>query len=76
MRTIISIEEITDEDERRVGGKSFVSASLAYRGLKIPAGLCVTTDVYQRFIDEFGLRERIMMELSRKKLEDMRWEEG
>ena len=75
MRTIISIGEITDEDKGRVGGKSFVSASLASRGLKIPAGLCVTTDVYQRFIDEFGLRERIMMELSRKKLEDMRWEE-
>ena len=75
MRTIISIGEITDEDKGRVGGKSFVSASLDSRGLKIPAGLCVTTDVYQRFIDEFGLRERIMMELSRKKLEDMRWEE-
>ena len=75
MRTIISIGEITDQDEKRVGGKSFVSASLASRGLKIPAGLCVTTDVYRRFIDEFGLRERIMMELARKKLEDMRWEE-
>ena len=75
MRTIISIGEITDEDKGRVGGKSFVSASLASRGLKIPAGLCVTTDVYRRFIDEFGLRERIMMELARKKLEDMRWEE-
>ncbi len=44
-------------------------------GLRVPGGFCVTADAYEYFIEETGLRGRIAMELGRKRLEEMRWEE-
>jgi pyruvate,water dikinase len=44
-------------------------------GLRVPGGFCVTAEAYERFIEETGLRGRISIELGRKRLEDMRWEE-
>jgi pyruvate,water dikinase len=48
---------------------------MARAGIPVPDTLCVTADAYERYASDTGLRERILLELNRKRFEDMRWEE-
>ena len=75
MNWILEIDNIRPEDRRRVGGKGYSLSLLARGGFSIPQTICVTSDAYQAYVTGTGLRERIMMELHRKDLSDMRWEE-
>ena len=58
-----------------VGGKAAALGELAAIGAAVPRGVVVTTAAYHAFLDTAGLRERILLELSRKPFEEMRWEE-
>jgi pyruvate,water dikinase len=58
-----------------VGGKGANLARLKQAGLRVPGGFCITIAAYERFVKEARLTERIRMELGRKPLESMRWEE-
>lgn len=58
-----------------VGGKAASLSSLIQAGFKVPRGFCITTSGYEQFIVEAGLSEYIAMELGRKTLDGMRWEE-
>ena len=37
--------------------------------------VCITSDAYQEYAVNTGLRERILLELHRKDFKEMRWEE-
>jgi pyruvate,water dikinase len=43
--------------------------------MDIPRAISITTDAYEAYVTETGLRTRIMMELNRKSYDDIRWEE-
>jgi pyruvate,water dikinase len=58
-----------------VGGKAARLGSLIQAGFRVPRGFCITTRAYERFIAEAGLSKRLAMELGRKPLDAMRWEE-
>ncbi len=75
MTLILPIEHISEKDRPKVGGKAFALASLHRAGFNVPTALCVTSDVYDRYVLSTGIRERILMEIHRKAFEDMRWEE-
>ena len=75
MRSIIPLQEITEADREQVGGKAFSLATLGRMGMNVPDALCVTAEVYNRFITLTHLRERILLELNRKSFREMRWEE-
>ena len=75
MSWVIPLDAVKTEHRPLVGGKGFALAQLAQHGLRLPQGICITTEVYQRFVDTSGLRERIQLELNRKAFEAMRWEE-
>jgi len=75
MSKIIRLNEIDDTARRRVGGKSLVLAQMAQAGFLVPETVCVTTDVYNAYLELTGLREKIMLELYRKDMGEMRWEE-
>ncbi|MFP4351119.1 MAG: PEP/pyruvate-binding domain-containing protein, partial [Desulfococcaceae bacterium] len=75
MQTVIPLQDINPEDLSRVGGKAVALAKLARSGFSVPDGLCVTTEVYDAYIDAAGLRERILLELNRKEARHLRWEE-
>ena len=62
-------------DERIVGGKAAKLAQLAGADFEVPGGFCLTTWAYEAFINDAGITAAIRMELGRKPLEDMRWEE-
>jgi pyruvate,water dikinase len=62
-------------DRTASGGKAVALARLAHAGFRVPDFLCLRTSSYNEFVDRTGIRERILLELSRKDFADMRWEE-
>jgi pyruvate,water dikinase len=75
MKTVIHLEEITEKDRTRVGGKGYALAMMARRRLNVPDAVCLGTEAYRAYVASTGLRERILLELSRKDFREMRWEE-
>jgi len=61
--------------DRLVGGKAATLGSLIRAGFRVPRGFCITTRAYERFVAGADLRGHIAMELGRKPLDAMRWEE-
>jgi len=74
-RLIYNLDELNSSSSETVGGKARSLGYLIINGIKVPKGSVITGDVYDMFVDETGLRGRILIELSRKSFEDMRWEE-
>jgi phosphohistidine swiveling domain-containing protein len=72
---VIPLSRAADVDERLVGGKAANLARLAQAGVRVPDGFCVTSAAYERFLLEGDLVCVIEMELGRKLLDQMRWEE-
>lgn len=75
MNWTIPVANINDSDRHRVGGKGFALASMFRQGFNIPDTLCVSSDLYDAYVNRSGLRERIQLELHRKDFQEMRWEE-
>ena len=75
MKKFLLLHKIDHRDRSRVGGKGFVLSKMAEMGLLVPVTACITADAYNEYLDRTGLRERIMLEIHRKDLSDMRWEE-
>jgi rifampicin phosphotransferase len=75
MNLFIPIECVHEPHRSKVGDKAFALGRLIQAGFRVPYAASVTTDAYVDFVSSTGLRERIFMELNRKSLSDMRWEE-
>lgn len=75
MSRILAAEDIRPKDRHRVGGKGYALSLLVKSGFRIPETICITSDVYQEYVMQTGLRERILLELHRKDFKEMRWEE-
>ncbi|RPJ76687.1 MAG: hypothetical protein EHM15_01570, partial [Desulfobacteraceae bacterium] len=75
MPLILHPHEISGGDRLKVGGKAFALARLVKAGFEVPEFLSITADAYRRFVETTGLAERILLELNRKELRQMRWEE-
>jgi len=43
--------------------------------LPVPKTICISTNAYERFMNETELRSRVLMEYHRKPFDQMRWEE-
>jgi pyruvate,water dikinase len=72
---IVPLKDARALGNRRVGGKAEKLAALIACGYRVPRGICITTEAYRRFVTDSALNERIRMELGRKPLSSMRWEE-
>ncbi len=75
MNGILSLAQILESGPQKVGGKAYTLALAEKNGFWVPETVCLTTDLYDEFVGEGGLRERIQLELHRKPFEQMRWEE-
>ena len=75
MNYVIPLEKIRATDRARVGEKCYRLAKLARKDFRLPKTLVITTDAYDAFVLQNGLKERILMALHRKDFQDMRWEE-
>ncbi len=72
---ILTHDTLTPETQGVAGGKTRRIAQLRDLGCTVPPWFCVTTEAYNAFLDQTGMRERIALELHRKVFEEMRWEE-
>jgi phosphoenolpyruvate synthase/pyruvate phosphate dikinase len=75
MSLVIPLHHVGKATRHLVGGKAFALAMMRERGFRVPEALCITTTAYRQFVEITGILERIWMELSRKNLDQMRWEE-
>lgn len=75
MKPAIPLPLVSDADRHLVGGKCFALSVLLRHGITVPATVCVPTGAYELYLTVGGLRERIQLELNRRDLDDMRWEE-
>ncbi len=74
-RWVIPLAEAGASDEQFIGGKAAKLAQLARGGFRVPGGFSITTQAYEAFVRENNLARVIRMELGRKPLASMRWEE-
>ncbi len=72
---LIPLQDVTARDERLIGGKAAKLARLLQAGFRVPGGFCITTPAYEHFLTRGNLVDLVRMELGRKPLESMRWEE-
>jgi len=74
-RYIIPLSEAVGRNRKFVGHKAASLASMINAGIRVPAGICLTSRAYDIFLEQTGLDKRVIFELNRKRFEDMRWEE-
>ena len=74
-RWVIPLSECATVGEEFVGGKARTLGGLLRDGWRVPPGVVVSTLAYDRFQREGDLERRVRMELGRKPMDGMRWEE-
>ena len=74
-RLLIRLADLEQNDEKIVGGKAAKLGQLARAGFKVPNGFCLTTRAYEAFLRDANITTAIRMELGRKSMDEMRWEE-
>ncbi|WP_454062852.1 PEP/pyruvate-binding domain-containing protein [Candidatus Nitrospira salsa] len=72
---IISLNDPSGVDSNLVGGKAASLAELISADVRVPSGFCLTVSAYHHFVAQSHLASVIQMELGRKPLDKMRWEE-
>jgi pyruvate,water dikinase len=75
MTYVLPLDQIRAEHRSKAGGKAYALAELTTAGLRVPAGLAVTTGAYDDYVSRTGVRERVLLELNWKPFSEMRWEE-
>lgn len=72
---IISLGDTAGLDVNVVGGKAASLAEMIAIGIRVPPGFCLTVSAYRQFLASSHLSGVIRMELGKKTLNKMRWEE-
>ncbi len=72
---IVPLTQAGNFAEKQIGGKARTLGRLIAAGYRVPDGFCIDVRAYERFIESTGLSVKIQMELARKPLSTMRWEE-
>jgi phosphoenolpyruvate synthase/pyruvate phosphate dikinase len=72
---IIPLAEAAGVAEARIGGKAYNLGRLIQAGYRVPAGFCIPVEAYAAFVRSADLEPTLRLELGRKLLSDMRWEE-
>jgi pyruvate,water dikinase len=75
MSLIVDLSDTGSVEPSTWGGKAAALSSLMDEGFRVPGGLVLTTGAYVTYIRDTRLLERILLEVHRKRSEDMRWEE-
>ncbi len=70
IKDIYRLEEIHQADRPVVGGKAANLGDLA-RGLRVPAGFCLSSNAYYRNLENHGINEKIREKLAGLDIQDM-----
>jgi len=72
---VVSLTDAQARDDKIVGGKVAKLSRLVGSGCRVPPGFCLTIAAYESFVRHGDIETAIRMELGRKSLDSMRWEE-
>ncbi|HSG29175.1 MAG TPA: PEP/pyruvate-binding domain-containing protein, partial [Candidatus Krumholzibacterium sp.] len=72
---VIPLKDSSGDNRIDAGNKAAALASIMEQGIPVPDGICLTRYAYDLFVQETGVADMIMVELGRKRFEEMRWEE-
>jgi len=72
---ILTLDQLDEEHRPLVGGKAFSLAAMHKNGFLVPPAICITVKAYRHYIAATGLLDQIVLDLYRKRFEEMRWEE-
>lgn len=72
---VVALGDIACLEGNMVGGKATSLTKLINADVPVPRGFCLTVSAYQHFLAQSDLLRVIQMELGRKQLDNMRWEE-
>jgi len=75
LRWVVPLADVDTAAELPVGGKAARLAQLVRAGFRVPPGFCIPVAAYERFVAVNRLDRTLRLELGRKPLEAMRWEE-
>ena len=70
-----TLQETNGELAALIGGKGMALFTLYNAGLPVARPICIGTSGYELFVEQNQLREKINLELHRKDIKEMRWEE-
>jgi pyruvate,water dikinase len=59
MPLVVNLADVSDSDLPLVGGKASKLGDVVRQGLPVPPGIVVTTEAYQAFVDQTGLKQTI-----------------
>jgi len=72
---VVSLSDTQGLNSNVLGGKAFSLTRLISASIDVPSGFCLTVFAYQYFLAQSNLTNVLQMELGRKSLDQMRWEE-
>ena len=72
---ISALGKITNAETALYGGKALVLDRLLKGGVMIPPGIVLSTGIYRSFVRETGIEDFLFLNVERKAVEGMRWEE-
>ena len=75
MTYTIALDQVRPEDRDRIGGKGYALSVMAGKGLRIPNAMIITVAAYKEYLARTGIGESIALEINRKMIVQLRWEE-
>ncbi len=75
MKPFLRLEEIKEKPPDLVGGKAFSLSRLHQNDIRVPKTFCIPCHVYDAYLAETRIRQRLLFEMNRKAFDKMRWEE-
>lgn len=75
MKIIMPICVEHDVEPSLIGNKGVRFATLLRMGMPIPETWCISSRIYNYYLEKTGLCDKLPVILNRKRFEDMRWEE-
>ncbi|WDP86210.1 MAG: hypothetical protein HUN05_14630 [Desulfobacter sp.] len=75
MKPLLKTDEFLTAGRDQVGGKAYCLAKIHNHGIRVPKTLCIPCTVYDDYLVQSYLKDRIFLEINKKPLEQMRWEE-
>ena len=75
MKYLLNLDDCLEVGSEQVGGKALALAEMNRHGLTVPDTLCIPCEVNDAYVSQTRLKDRIFLELNRKPLDQMRWEE-
>lgn len=75
MKPVLKIEDLIHAGINQVGGKAICLAKIHKQGFCVPKTFCIPCQIYEDYLAQTPLKDRILMEINRKPIKQMRWEE-